>query len=160
MRRKIYTVLMILWMGVIFGFSAQPAVESTQTSLRVGRMVCGIFVDEYAQMAEDEQTQLAKTIEFPIRKAAHASEYALLGILVFGVVRKKELTKRQAVLAVLLTGIYAASDECHQFLVPGRSCQFRDVLIDTAGAIIGVFVLYHIVKNLQKRRKYRSQQNG
>ena len=76
MQRKIYIVLMLLWMGVIFGFSAQPAAESTQTSLRVGRLVCGIFVKDYEEMSAAEQTALAENIEFPIRKAAHASEYA------------------------------------------------------------------------------------
>ena len=97
MQRKIYFVLMLLWMGVIFGFSAQPAAESTQTSLRVGRLVCGIFVKDYEEMSAAEQTALAENIEFPIRKAAHASEYALLGILVFGVVHhlphRKQLPK-------------------------------------------------------------------
>lgn len=116
---------MLLWMGVIFGFSAQPAAESTQTSLRVGRLVCGIFVKDYEEMSAAEQTALAENIEFPIRKAAHASEYALLGILVFGVVRKKEMTKRQMLCAILVTAFYAASDELHQFFVPGRSCQLR-----------------------------------
>lgn len=64
MQRKIYFVLMLLWMGVIFGFSAQPAAESTQTSLRVGRLVCGIFVKDYEEMSAAEQTALAENIEF------------------------------------------------------------------------------------------------
>ena len=65
MQRKIYFVLMLLWMGVIFGFSAQPAAESTQTSLRVGSQVCGIFVKDYEEMSAAEQTALAENIEFP-----------------------------------------------------------------------------------------------
>ena len=150
MQRKIYFVLMLLWMGVIFGFSAQPAAESTQTSLRVGRLVCGIFVKDYEEMSAAEQTALAENIEFPIRKAAHASEYALLGILVFGVVRKKEMTKRQMLCAILVTAFYAASDEQHQFFVPGRSCQLRDVLIDTAGGVAGVGIQYILLKHFRK----------
>ena len=144
MQRKIYFVLMLLWMGVIFGFSAQPAAESTQTSLRVGRLVCGIFVKDYEEMSAAEQTALAENIEFPIRKAAHASEYALLGILVFGVVRKKEMTKRQMLCAILVTAFYAAS------FVPGRSCQLRDVLIDTAGGVAGVGIQYILLKHFRK----------
>lgn len=150
MRRKIYFVLMLIWMGVIFWFSAQPAEESTQTSLHVGRLVCGIFVRDYEELSAAEQTTLAENIEFPVRKAAHASEYALLGILVFGVVRKKEMTKRQMLCAIVITALYAASDELHQLFVPGRSCQLRDVLIDTAGAVAGVGISYIILRHFRK----------
>ena len=34
----------------------------------------------------------------------------------------------------------ARSDEFHQLFVPGRGAQVKDVLIDTAGAIVGIFV--------------------
>ena len=33
--------------------------------------------------------------------------------------------------------LYAASDEIHQLFVPGRGAQFRDVMIDFSGAILG-----------------------
>ena len=107
-------------------------------------------VKDYEEMSAAEQTALAENIEFPIRKAAHASEYALLGILVFGVVRKKEMTKRQMLCAILVTAFYAASDELHQFFVPGRSCQLRDVLIDTAGGVAGVGIQYILLKHFRK----------
>ena len=103
-------------------------------------------------MSATEQTALAENIEFPVRKAAHASEYALLGILVFGVARKKEMTKRQMLCAILVTVLYAASDELHQLFVPGRSCQLRDVLIDTAGAVAGVEIQYIILNRYRKIR--------
>ena len=43
-------------------------------------------------------------------------------------------------LAVGLAGLYAASDEFHQLFVEGRAGSVRDVMIDTAGALIGVTV--------------------
>ena len=41
-----------------------------------------------------------------------------------------------------LTGtLYAVTDEIHQYFVPGRSCEFRDICIDSAGVLCGIFCL-------------------
>jgi VanZ family protein len=34
--------------------------------------------------------------------------------------------------------LYAVSDEVHQLFVPGRGAQVTDVLIDNAGAFVGI----------------------
>lgn len=60
------------------------------------------------------------------------------------------MTKRQMLCAILVTAFYAASDELHQFFVPGRSCQLRDVLIDTAGVVAGVGIQYILLKHFRK----------
>ena len=39
--------------------------------------------------------------------------------------------------ALLITVAYGASDEVHQMFVPGRSAEWRDLLADAAGALIG-----------------------
>lgn len=41
----------------------------------------------------------------------------------------------------LLAVLYAATDEIHQTFVPGRSGRVTDVLIDAAGAAVGVLVM-------------------
>ena len=46
------------------------------------------------------------------------------------------------VISIIATFIYALSDEIHQFFVPGRTCAFRDVLIDTIGGVTSILVLY------------------
>ena len=41
--------------------------------------------------------------------------------------------------AAWLTGTaYAVTDEFHQSFVPGRSCEFRDIVIDSCGVLTGV----------------------
>ena len=71
------------------------------------------------------------TWDLILRKAAHLVEYAILGALL---VR----ATRSPLLAVLLAGLYAVSDEVHQTFVEGRVGAPLDVAIDTLGAAVGV----------------------
>lgn len=152
-RRGLFGVLALLWMLVIFSFSAQPADESTQTSLRVGRAVCAVIVPDYAQMTQEKQTAWAERIEFPVRKGAHMTEYGVLAMLWLGVLAGEEITRKRAVIAIALTALYASTDEFHQLFVPGRSGQVRDVLIDSCGAAIGVLIAWGLIRIYSNREK-------
>ena len=66
-----------------------------------------------------------------LRKLAHLTEYAVLGALLVRALGRPEL-------AVLVGGLYAASDEIHQHFVRGRHGAWYDVVIDTVGVTIGV----------------------
>jgi VanZ family protein len=66
-----------------------------------------------------------------LRKCAHASEYAVLGALLL-----RALANAPA--ALVLAVAYAGSDELHQTFVRGRHGSPYDVLIDAAGALIGL----------------------
>src|SRR5204862_468029 len=46
-------------------------------------------------------------------------------------------TQLAAVLALVLAGLYAGSDELHQWFVPGRGARLNDWLIDVSGAAAG-----------------------
>lgn len=131
----------IAWMVFIFSMSAQPAAESTNTSLHVGRLVCSVFVPHYHRMSPDKQTALAKKIDHPVRKTAHATEYAILGILLC-----QAVPGCRYLVALILSAAYAASDEFHQLFVPGRSGQITDVMIDTCGAAAGLLVTCIIMR--------------
>lgn len=47
--------------------------------------------------------------------------------------------------------IYAISDEVHQLFVEGRSCELRDMLIDSAGVIAGVLLMSWLDKRRRRR---------
>ena len=49
-------------------------------------------------------------------------------------------------MSILFSFLYACTDEIHQIFVPGRSAQFRDVLIDTLGASFGATITYLTIK--------------
>lgn len=75
--------------------------------------------------------------EYLLRKLAHFSEYLLLGLLLYALLRRKFSPAVSALLAVMLAAGFALTDEWHQLSVPGRDGNLRDVLIDTAGAFTG-----------------------
>ena len=53
-------------------------------------------------------------------------------------------------LSLIFSFLYACTDELHQIFVPGRSAQFRDVLIDTLGASFGTLITYLTIKLFTK----------
>ena len=46
--------------------------------------------------------------------------------------------------------VYAATDEFHQYFIPGRSAEVMDVCIDTLGASIGLAILFFTLKVVRK----------
>jgi VanZ like family len=71
-------------------------------------------------------------------KALHVIEYAVLGVLFSRALRGEGLSAlRVAVLSILLTSAYGATDETHQAFVPNRQAGVGDWLADTGGAIAG-----------------------
>lgn len=77
-----------------FSFSNQPATESS----KVSGGLCHRLVERandtlHLDMTEKQQLTMAEKIEYPVRKAAHMTEYAILGLLSFtfyrGILKKK-----------------------------------------------------------------------
>lgn len=141
--KKFFTgFLMLVWMTVIFLFSAQTASDSAQTSQSVGYRIASWQNDLFHQeKTEAELIAQAETMQLIIRKGAHMGEYALLATLAAIHFGCYSFNKKQILLlAFLLTACYATSDEIHQIFVPGRAGRFSDVCIDSVGGAIGILV--------------------
>ena len=138
-RTKLFRLLAVLWMIVIFLFSARDADLSEQDSCRIGLAIGRVAVTGFADWSEEEQLAFARTIDFPVRKAAHATEYAVLAVLFLGAFPLTGLF-RSGTLALGLSALYACTDEFHQRFVAGRSGQLTDVLIDGTGALAGILL--------------------
>ena len=123
------------WMGFIFLMSAAPGDVSGEQSGLLLRIVLAAYSALFggAQMSPE----ILDLIHTLIRKAAHMSEYAVLALSFLYALRKNE-AKRPLVTALLLSALYAATDEIHQAFVPDRGPSPIDVMIDTAGAAIGL----------------------
>lgn len=150
-RKIIMLSLTVMWMAVIFWFSSAPAEESSNMSLSAGRAAAKIFIPDFEEWSPRRQEAFAERIDYPVRKTAHAGEFAALGILMLGTV--SSFSKRpfihKGIIAWMLTAFYAATDEFHQLFVPGRSGQISDVLLDSVGAAAGIF-LYIMIKYLAR----------
>ena len=144
-------VLVLSWMFLIFSLSAQPAEQSSQLSGGITDTVI-----ETVEKVVPNITLNRDTLSHLIRKNAHFFAYFILGILITNALYQstKIQSKRQITLAFIICVLYAISDEVHQLFVPGRSGEVRDVLIDSAGAGVGIFI-YHVLKAaaLNSRRK-------
>ena len=155
LKKIIFTVLTVAWMGVIFCFSSMDSVQSTEVSMSVGECVAEAFVPNYDDMEEEQQYQIASKIDHPIRKTAHATEYAILGFLLTFAVSSYSDNGKMRLIAFPAGVFYSVTDELHQKLVSGRSCQFTDVCIDSGGVLFGVIcacVILHIIdKNKNKK---------
>ncbi len=155
--RVLFFILLVLWMGVIFFFSAKPAENSTKMSLAVGGVIGKLLIPEFEEWNEKEQDAFAEKIDFVVRKSAHACEYAVLGILFFiNYQCRIRSIKRIAGMSILSVILYAVTDELHQLFVPGRSGQIADVILDSGGGVGGVVLSVLLLYIIRKRKKYGS----
>jgi VanZ family protein len=100
----------VLWAAVIFALSSIPSLHS------------GLG-----------------TWDLVLRKAAHMTEFAILGLLLL-----RALGRETAAFAVGVA--YAVTDEVHQHFVEGRFASPIDVLIDASGVAIGVYLLGRLIR--------------
>jgi VanZ family protein len=106
----------VLWAAVIFALSAVP----------------------------DLGTGLG-TWDTILRKCAHATEYAILAILLYRAIGRE--------LPAFLIGLaYAVTDELHQEFVQGRHASPFDVSMDAAGLVLGLLVLHATRLTVQSQR--------
>ena len=131
-KNKISLLLVILWMIFIFVMSSFDATSSSNQS--------NFIVDIITSIINIKDIGLLSLI---IRKLAHFIEYFILGILVINFITRYD---KKIIIAILLCIIYATSDEIHQIFVPGRSCQIIDIVIDSLGSIMGIYLYKLITK--------------
>ncbi len=90
--------------------------------------------------------------DFSAKKIGHTMGYALLAAAYLRAITDgRPASARQVCLATILTLAYAISDECHQIFTPGRSASPVDVLIDMAGASIGLILWTRVRKQTTAR---------
>ena len=163
MRRRLKIILVLLWLLVIFSFSAQPDIRSYEVSGSVSYQLvkCYNHLMNIRQTPE-EMEQTALLIEYPVRKAAHMSEYAVLAILFL--VTYCAYSKRESGVAGIwflsacaLLSVFgcACLDEFHQLFVQGREGKFTDVLIDSSGAAAALLVAGLIMTYKENKKRKR-----
>lgn len=128
MKRFVAWLLCLVWMGVIFWFSAMPGKVSSEQSGTVVELLLSLL-SGIGVNAEGLDLSLL------VRKAAHMTEYAVLFFLLRRALRLSGVS-RPGLAALPLCVLYAAGDEFHQSFTEGRGPSPVDVGIDGAGALL------------------------
>ena len=131
-----YWLPVVLWMAVIF--SASTGLGAPSHTSRFFRPILHWLFPRITTEQFDQ-------IHYFVRKAAHFTEYTILGILAWRLVHFDPVFaafsfRKQCWFALLLCLLYASSDEFHQKFVPNREPTIHDVAIDTSGAGFGLLV--------------------
>ncbi len=162
--RNLAGVLAIVWMCIIFAFSAQPKEESGAVSASFTyHMVSSTRTFFHLDLSDARVKEISDAIEGFIRKVAHMAEFGVLSVLLYIWIGQWEVGfLRRGATAFGATAVYAATDEIHQLFVPGRAGRFSDVCIDSAGALAGVIVFALLVKLVQHvhERKWKRAMRG
>ena len=153
--RIIFFVLLIFTFILIFIFSSQNGDDSSKTSQG--------FIYNILRFFTNNNEDLEDTIIFLepiIRKLAHFSIYASVGIWSMSLLETYDLEEKKKIMISLIVGFsYACSDEFHQSFVGERSASIRDVFIDTAGVLFGVLIIILIMKLIisKKHSKFKEK---
>jgi VanZ family protein len=138
MRYLKFYLPVLLWMVVIFMASTDVG-SSRRTSRIIGPILRWFKPD-----ISDETIRAIQTV---LRKSGHVTEYAVLAALAWRARRQqlgsyREWNRREAVAIIILCFLYAITDELHQQFVSSRQGAAIDVLIDTVGAMAGLFAIW------------------
>lgn len=145
LKRKLLTrlliwLVLITYMFIIFGLSAQDDFKSHNLSTNIAKKLCPYLIKIESRLGLKPTT--VSQLNYRLRKLIHFIEYFLLAVLLFialSLFRMKYYLKIVIILGACIT--YAVFDEVHQMFVPGRGPGIRDVFIDSCGAVSAVFIL-------------------
>lgn len=146
-------LITLMWVGVIFSFSLQPAEVSDQTSMGFGQWLVETFL---WGISEEVKVMLAERFDylhFLLRKLGHFTEFFVLGVLSVSTLLQTEV-QRKGIRGIMFCALIASMDETIQLFVNGRSGQITDVLLDSVGAMVGIGVLIAVrkIKDIRCKR--------
>ena len=137
-------IALLFWMGLIFYMSNQPGDVSSKQS--------GLVLKLFQFIGIDLNNELSELATFIVRKTAHFTEYFILYFLSINVMKCYLNIKNAIFYSFIFSFFYACTDEIHQYFIPGRAMAFRDVLIDSAGALLAMIIV-KIKINKKKENK-------
>jgi len=116
----------VMWAAIIFVFSSRPTARTSEIHWQ----------------------------DFVVKKTAHIILFGVLCLLLYRALRQEGIEKKNSGLyAVVITFMYAVSDELHQSFTPGREPTFRDIIFDTIGALSAIYLIWNTLPKLPLRLK-------
>jgi len=166
MKKCLYWFPAVCWMILIFSLSSQPyskqdirpfLKENIPQSFVKERM--GDLKVQYSGKEISIETKgVSGFLEFFIRKGAHIFVFMVLTIAIQWAVQKTwNWGIGTYVFSFLLTSLFAASDELHQYFTPNRTAKVEDIAIDMAGILIGLLIMF-VINQLRRPIKSNERQ--
>lgn len=139
MRKVASVLLLLIWLFLIFSFSASDGEKSSSMS----DSVIKFFVKTLTNIEEDseEMEDIINKYSFPVRKTAHFAEYFILGVIVLNLFLSFNIKKKVLIYTAIFCILASIVDEFHQTLVEGRNGNIGDVLLDSSGSLIGSYLV-------------------
>ena len=139
-KKVIFTILTFMWVAVIFSFSLQPGEVSGDISGSFLQKILEWFAPGVFEQLETMPQEQLEFWHMVLRKCAHFTEFAVLGVLSSLTVSQTKLSRR-GLIALGFCLAVAAMDETLQLFVDGRAGRVVDVMIDGVGALSGIGVV-------------------
>lgn len=135
-KRFIFITITLIWTALIFSFSLQSGEVSGDLSGSVLEALLGFFMP--GVLESPEKLELFHLI---LRKCAHFTEFMILGVL-SSIALKYMQIGYKSIIGLGYCVLIASLDETLQLFVSGRAGRVQDVLIDSAGALAGIVVVF------------------
>ena len=142
--RKFWKILLVclnvVWLGVIYWFSAQNGEDSGKLSGIISQFLLRLF----GNFMPEEQFHAL------LRECAHFGIFAIEGFLLYPALRFLLPNRKHALpIAWGMCVVFAVIDETHQLFSDGRAFELFDIAVDSCGALLGILCFPLILKILR-----------
>ncbi|MBO5089623.1 MAG: VanZ family protein [Clostridia bacterium] len=145
-RTYILSVMTLLWTGFIFSMSLKVGEESGQLSGGILNIILDIISPLWENIFGPITAEGIEFFHHLIRKAAHFTEFLILGVLTYLLSLNFEKLKFKWLTALGYGTLIASLDETLQLFVEGRAGAVFDVCIDFCGAFTGIMLVALFIK--------------
>ncbi len=161
-RTYILSVLTLLWTGFIFSMSLKVGEESGQLSGGILNIILDIISPLWENIFGPITADGIEFFHYLIRKAAHFTEFLILGVLTYLLSLNFEKLRLKWLAALGYGALIASLDETLQLFVEGRAGAVFDVCIDISGAFTGIMLVALFLKirgnfNGKGNRKFKEK---
>ncbi|OMP66680.1 VanZ family protein [Domibacillus epiphyticus] len=155
-----HVLLVLLAAGIIYIFSSQtyeqqsiiPILRIVLPGEPLKELLSNLELTYWGRVISVETRGYYYFLEFLIRKFAHLFLFGVLAVsltCLLTTARLRFITA--AFIALILTALYAAFDEYHQWQTGGRTPLINDVMLDVAGAMIALVLFTPFYCRLRKQ---------
>ena len=148
MKKIAYTILLIIWLLIIFVFSNQNGTISGGNSSGIIYSTLDIIYNIF-NISKDNIYEVLSIIHNPIRECAHVFEYFVLAFLTFKTLESFNVKENKYIITILFCFLSASLDEIHQLFIADRSFEYYDILMDTLGSML-MLLFIKIFKDMKK----------